>query len=198
MSKMIAAFHWDSSKKEVSTLFVEDKTWKVRNRPKNIKCNSTTNHSVFTKNANDAISDFFNEINNLQTLGNTVLVEYKIVSGSGPIVRYKNRFAKQGVESDFVEKTFKTYLSQYKLKHRSLRTNLKKEALSEFTKMIKGLNLMGSNRGEAFKHRVWAVALHATKKTYSKKVFSVFHAKRHSTKKKKDVQPLFRSWVSNL
>jgi hypothetical protein len=187
--KIVAAFYWDVSQKSVSALLVEEQGFAIKFGPKKWDCKDP-NWSVFATKASSAINDFFVEIDKERTLGNQVKVNFKLVSPAGPITHYGHTTG-PGKHSAFVDGIFRPNLTSRNLINHRVRSSLSGDTLFDFKEGLRFSSVISSN-ADSFKHRVWAVALKATKKTAVTRALSVWHALIKPSAQKKDAKKEFQ------
>jgi hypothetical protein len=187
--KTIAAFYWDASGKFIVGMIIDRKTKDVRFGPKKWDCGDP-NWAVFAGNASNAVNDFFAEIDKEITLGRQLELHFKLVSPSGPITHYGHTTG-PGKYSAFIDGIFRANLQTRKLRTHRLRSGLTGDALADFKDGLKFAGVI-SSRNDAFKHRIWAVALKATRKTAYAKAYSVWEALKARGLKKRAAKQAFQ------
>jgi hypothetical protein len=193
---LVAAFHWNSTEKEITCLIINEKTFARTWGPKLFECKSDTFEEFGVK-ATNAMQEFFAKIDEQRELDNNVQVRFKLVSPAGRVTFY-DKYRKPGDETNFVDGYFKANVAGRHLKSNRIRSNLKKPPLDIFKAGLKECALFSKARGDAYKHRIWAVALHATAKTVEEKIFELWHQLRQPAETKKEAKKLYQELLPKL
>lgn len=175
--EIIAAFRWDSTKKSISYMAV-DENYQVRVIPVITKLH-LNNLTSFYSEAENIINSFFREIEAIYR-GNpncNINIEYKIVGHGSPAYHYHTKMHKPSERTEFVRKSFFDNFKNCKNKNHSLqlaenqyRINLKKPTLTEFKAGLDNLELIEKKKNNAYQYHLWALLLHATKSNYKKEI----------------------------
>lgn len=189
--KIIAAFFWDGSKDKSISYMIIDESYRVRCSAVMMKLRSD-DIKTFKCDANEMIQKFFKEIKDIQN-GNKseVSIEYKIVGHANPTSQFHTKMHKPSDRTEYIRKCFLDHFKSAggngKLKLAAqYRKKLTKPALTDFKKQINDLQLVDNVKGHAFKCHLWALALHATKTNYPKKLQKLKKALIQNTVAQKD------------
>jgi len=173
---IVAAFHWNGSNEKSISYMIIDGNFNLRAGP-TLKTLNSQNFNLFKKEAEQAVKEFFDEIETLHKGKDCeIKLEYKVVNQATPVRQYSTRLNKPSKWTEFVDKKFREFFA---LKNKIIgslqlakqyRRKLKKPELDHFKEKICGLNIVAANGKTAYQHHLWAIALHATKSNYQQKL----------------------------
>lgn len=174
---IIAAFLWNGSNDKSISYMIIDDNYLVRHNPVITKLHSRDLNS-FKHDANEIIQTFFAEIKHISQAkkNSNITIEYKIVSHAAPVNQYDVKIQKPSDRTEFVRDKFNEYYNRASTCNGSLqlasqyRKKLIKPYLDEFKNHLNELHIVNKEKNNAYKYHLWALALHATKSNYEKKL----------------------------
>jgi hypothetical protein len=187
---LIAAFHWDSTNKEISHFIFDDVSFKNR-------AGSPNRYAASTEPlAKSAIDGFFLALQNL-TIGG--IVEYKIVNHASPVTQHQGPIYKPHPLTTFVDKEFLTGCKGVPnwVVQQPVRSLLTGDALKKFKAGLKDLQLWNSPQG-AFVAHIWTIALHATDSTHKAKLKLLWKSIKGLSRATAENRKLFQKWYEQL
>jgi hypothetical protein len=151
-------------------MIIDDKVPKIIAQP---KIHYLPNGVIsFRRYAKSIIKNFFSQIEALpKSQKNPIKIEHKIVFHAKHIP-----YLTPAKESLFVYKVFMKHAKKLKSKSRyvviepQLRKLLSHKPLRSFKKNLRSMELVSRKRNTGFEYHLWAVAMHATKTSYSAKL----------------------------
>ncbi|MDQ2994523.1 MAG: hypothetical protein M3R00_06210 [Pseudomonadota bacterium] len=177
---LIAAFLWDSSAKSVAHMVVDSKYCSI-SRPKK---KTLDKPDSFRKEADGEIEIFFNELKKEfnRSPGGKIRIEFKIIGNATPA--FPTSTNKVGNESKIINKIFRENVennSNICSLTKQLRKKLSKEARAKFKEGLVELEYIVDKKGEAYMIDLWALATHATEKTFEKCLKKLDRAKNEDS-----------------
>ena len=170
---LVAAFLWSKSTSSIATVIFDDDTMQVLSTP---KITYFPPYSFkFKRIMKQFIRAFCDDIKVLSaTSQQRIIIEYKIV-----FITRRWRYMVPSKESKYVYKIFQQMMN--KLSNRipeidlksQIRNKLKGKHLLAFNRKLRSLNLVSRKVNTRFEYNLWAVALHATKKSYEKSLAKI-------------------------
>lgn len=189
---VVAAFRWDSGRKEISFLFLDASQFQLRGGgPQKFKINSTTD-------IDNAIDAFVVELQALQQGG---ILEFHILNHGAPVVHYNRGQGTYGPSqfSTYIYGEFqlKTQPFQNWVKQSQHQRELKKPALTKFKNGLKDLSLWRHSQGAYVAH-LWALSLHCTKGSHKKELKNLWQTFKQVTGSRVQIAQQFETWYQQL
>lgn len=170
MGTITATFFWQRADNKCISFMIIDNAYRLRVGPISKKLNYK-NFNFFTLEAEKIIKQFFQEIESLR-IGNQdkIVIERKILN---PIPSFLlESLHPSSFETEFVNVKFMDYFHRLKEKNphvqlnKQLRKKLSGKALSEFKNKLYALQIISTQKNNAYQWHLWALALHVTNSNY--------------------------------
>ena len=168
---IIAAFRWEPSGKNgyISYMLLNDQNYKLISGPEKIVVKKNNTEEI-----ENALNNFFKTIRNSTNDQDEITVECKTVIRRSPNTAHRD-------DSAYIHAALVGKILENSFKYRGrLLKDLDGSNLRKFKMKLCELGIIDSDRGNAWIHRLWAVALHITPATLKNKLGSL------ETKFKKD------------
>ncbi len=163
---LVAAFLWNKSNLSIAALIFDDKSMQVLSRPQIYYLPSYSFR--FKRMTRQYINEFFKQLTELSiSQQENIKIEYKIL-----LMTRRWRYMKPAKESKYVYKIFQNAALKASKKIPALtlqpqaRAKLTGKHLLAFNRKLRLLNLVSRKINTRFEYNLWAVALHASNKTY--------------------------------
>lgn len=167
---LIAAFLWRKSPKlSICTLMFDSETMKIISSPKIVYFSKKL--FSFRSEAKQIINEFVFQLMQFSKVYKNIFIEFKIVFDVSDMSWFKVSNKSRFVNGFFIKSVAKIQRTNPHIKLRAqLRQKLSGRALKHFKRELRLMNLVSRRRDTGFEYHLWTVALHATPKTYEKKL----------------------------
>ena len=171
---IVAAFLWRKTPKpQICTMVYDDQTLIILSAPKIYYFSQKT--FSFRKEAKLIVDEFINELSTLAILKTTrLIIEHKIFFKTSGTFWFIPAKKSQFLYDYFIKAIHRLKKLSFEVSLKpQLRSRLKGRPLKIFKRELRKMKLVSRKRDTHYEYHLWALALHATSKTYDKKLASL-------------------------